>query len=445
MTASRILIESLGTTDALAELFSDRSMVRAMLDVEVALGYAAARSGAIPARAAEAIAAAARAETIDVTALVRGARESGTPVPALVRALTAQVGAVDADSARYVHWGATSQDVSDTALSLLLARSRQEIARDHAALASALRTLSDEHATTLMLGRTLMQPAVPITFGLKVAGWWQAIDRAWRRLDQAWGESLAVQLGGAAGTRAALGAHGADIASALAAELSLEASAPWHTNRDRLGGLVAACGLYTMALGKAARDVTLLMQAEVGEVAEPGGGSSSMPHKRNPAGSAIVLAAATRLPGLVAAFLSGMVQEHERSVGGGHAEWPTIAAAVQATGAATAALATTIASLTVDASRMRHNLDATLGVVYAERAVVQLAPRLGREEAVRLVTLAVAEARDRRRSFAATLRGLPEVSSMLGDLEDLDQADTYLGDADTLRRELLGGLVRSTA
>ena len=225
----------------------------------------------------------------------------------------------------FVHWGTTSQDLSDTALVLCLAAAARILEADHARLARALRRLSETHKATVMLARTLLQPAPPITFGLKAAGWLAAASRGQARLKAAFREACVVQFGGASGTLAALGAAGPDVAKALAAELELPLpDAPWHAHRDRLAHLVGACGVYAGTLGKIARDISLLMQHEVGEASEPGGGSSSMPHKRNPAGCAIVLAAANRLPGLVSAFLSGMVQEHERGLGGWHAESSTI-------------------------------------------------------------------------------------------------------------------------
>jgi 3-carboxy-cis,cis-muconate cycloisomerase len=228
------------------------------------------------------------------------------------------------------------------------------------------------------------------------------------------------------------------VAAHLARQLGLTPVPPWHTDRDRLGALLAGCGLYTAALGKIARDIALLMQAEIGEVHEPGGGSSTMPQKRNPAGCAVVLAAATRLPGLVSAFLTGMVQEHERSVGGLHAEWPTVAGAIQSTGAAAASLASVLEGLTVDPRRMRQNLAATNGVIYAERAVMLLAPRLGRETAERLVASAVERARESSATFGEALRAQPDVAGESGDLSDLERPEAYLGDADAIRRELLG-------
>ena len=402
------LIDSLATTDALAEVFSDRSILQAMLDFEAALARAEVTAGVIPGRAAEAIAAAARAEQFDAEAIAREARDSGTVSIPLVKALTARVQAADAASARFVHFGATSQDVADSAMVLTLRRAHTILAADHRRLDSTLRELSDRHARTVMLGRTLLQPAPPITFGLKVAGWAGALGRAWSRVEAAMDDAAVLQFGGAAGTLAALGDRGQVVSSALARELGLGApDAPWHTHRDRLAALVTAVGIYTASLGKIARDITLLMQDEVGEAAEPGGGSSTMPHKRNPAACARVLAAATRLPGLVAAFLTGMVQEHERAVGGWHAEWPTIAAAVQTTGSALEAMAGLAGDLTVDADRMRANIERTNGAIFAERAMMLLTPALGKEPATRLVTERWRRAARQGRASARPWRARP--------------------------------------
>jgi 3-carboxy-cis,cis-muconate cycloisomerase len=356
-----------------------------------------------------------------------------------VAALRAQVQAADADSASFVHWGATSQDVTDCALVLLLQRAHALLGRDHQRIAAALVALSNAHADTVMLGRTLLQPATPITFGLKAAGWHAAAVRAWSRLSSAWQAALVLQFGGAAGTRAAAGTHAAALTAALAAGLQLRPAPPWHTDRDRLGALVAGLGLYTAALGKIARDIALLMQAEVGEAAEPGGGSSAMPHKRNPSGCALALAAAIRMPGLVAAFLTGMIQEHERALGGVQAEWPTVAASVQTAGAATAAMASVLEGLTVDPARMRANLEAARGVVFAERAVVLLTPTLGRDKAHALVTAALEDSRASGRRFGEALGAVPAAAAALGadGLRDLERPEAYLGEADTLRAQLL--------
>ncbi len=435
------LIDCLSTTPPLADVFSDAAVVGAMLDFEVALARAAARAGAIPAAAAAAIEAAAVVDRFDPGALARDARESATPAIPFVKALTDVVRADDPDSAQYVHWGATSQDVTDTAIVLLLKQARGIVTADHARVDRALRSLSDAHAATVMLGRTLLQPAAVITFGLKVAGWWAALDRSWRRLSAAWDDVLVVQLGGAAGTRAALGDGASRVVSDVAQSLGLAVAAPWHTDRDRLGAFVAALGLYTAAVGKAAQDVVLLMQAEVAEVAEPGGGSSTMPQKRNPSGCAVARAAAVRLPHLVGAFLAGAAQEHERAVGGIQAEWPTIASAVQACGSAAEAFARVAEGLHVDTVRMRMNVDATRGLVFAEQAVTIIGARLGRDAAKVLVNQAVQRCRESALSFPDVVRGLPEVARALTpeELGAIDRVERALGDAEALRRELLGG------
>jgi 3-carboxy-cis,cis-muconate cycloisomerase len=276
----------------------------------------------------------------------------------LVAALRARVASVDADAAAFVHWGVTSQDVSDTALVMLLKRTVPIVGGTQARLEQRLRAISHEHAGTVMTGRTLLQPAAPITFGLKIATWYAGIHRSWRQLQDAIEAAALVQCAGPVGTLAALGDKGIAVRRALAEALALHDGPPWHTERGRLAVVACGCGILTGALGKMARDVSLLMQYEVGEASEPGGGSSSMPHKRNPAGCARALAAAVRSPGLVAAYLTGMVQEHERAVGGWQAEWPTLAALMQTAGAASAAMADVAEGLTVDRDRMRRNMNA---------------------------------------------------------------------------------------
>ncbi len=435
------LVDCLATTPPLAEVFADRSVIEAMLRFENALARAEANLGVIPAPAADVIAAAAASpDDFDAAQIATAATASGTIAIGVVERLTTLVRERDAQSAGYVHWGATSQDATDTAMVLLLARVRTILQADHERLLAALRSLSDRHAATVMTGRTLLQPSTPVTFGLKVAGWHAACARGWRRVGTAFDEALVLQFGGASGTLAALGDRGPDVASALGRELELPVpAAPWHAHRDRLAALMGALGVYTASLGKVATDVMLLMQAEVGEAAESGGGSSSMPQKRNPAGCAVALAAATRVPGLVAAFLSGMLQQHERGVGGGHAEMPTIAALVQATGAALSAVARVAEELQIDPARVRANIDATRGTMLSERAVVLLAPLLGREAAQTLVAGAAADAVAQgstlREALAAT-RPLTDRRPPV-DLTSLDDPDAYLGAAEHFRTQLL--------
>ena len=355
---SSYLVDGLGTTDRLAAVFSDESVLQVMLDVESALAKVQAGLGIIPQTAATAIAAAALADHFDAASLVRDGRASATPIVPLVAALRERVASMDAGSASFVHLGVTSQDISDTTLVLLLKRAVPIIAGTQTRLARTLRAMSDEHAGTVMTGRTLLQPATPITFGLKVATWHAGIHRSWRQLEEAIDAAALVQCAGPAGTLSAFGDKGVAVRRALADALALHDGPPWHTERGRLAVVACGCGILTAALGKMARDVSLLMQYEVGEAAEPGGGSSSMPHKRNPAGCATTLAGAVRTPGLVAAYLTGLVQEHERAVGGWQAEWPTLAALMQTTGAASEAMAGVAEGLTVDRERMRQNMNA---------------------------------------------------------------------------------------
>jgi 3-carboxy-cis,cis-muconate cycloisomerase len=433
------LVDALVTTEALTEVFDDASVLQAVLEVEAALARAQAALGMVPAEAAVAIGRAV-ASDFDAGALAREARTSATLVIPLVAALRARVAAIDPAAAAYVHWGTTSQDIADTAMSRLIDRAGAVLGRDQAGLAARLRALSDQHADSVMLGRTLLQPALPITFGLKAAGWYASLCRSWTRLDDARRDAARLQFGGAAGTLAAFGDRGPQIAGVLARELGLPpADAPWHTARDRTAALVSACAIYGGVLGKIARDVSLLTQFEVGEACEAGGGSSAMPHKRNPSGCVRALAAAARLPGLAATTLAGLVQEHERAAGAWQAEWPALVDALQATGAALEAVCTVMAGLVVDPARMRANLDATRGVVFAERVMMAASRTLGRARAQTLLDGALVRARTDARTLADVVRSTPELAAALPAdvLRSLDDPRAYLGVAETLRRRLL--------
>lgn len=438
------LIDSLASTEPLAELFSDNSILRAMLDFEVALARVEAGLGIIPRAAAETIASSADPGRFDTAELSRKALRAGTPSIPFVKMLWQIVAATDEKAAGLVHWGATSQDVSDTALVILLKRAQPLIEADLARIEQALRTFSEKHRNTVMLGRTLLQGAPPITLGLKAAGWLAAIRRGRERLSRAFAEALVIQFGGAVGTLAALGEQGVNVAQELAVELGLGfPDAPWHTHRDRLAALVCASAIVTGSLGKVARDISLMMQNEVGEAAEPQskdrGGSSTMPHKRNPIGCAVTLAAASQMPGLVASYLSAMLQEHERAVGGSQSEWPTVVAVMQSTAVAAASVAEISEGLTVDRDRMRQNLNATHGAVYAEKARILLATRLGRDQADRLVEQAAKRALIENRQLAEVLGEMPEAARCLDKiaLEHLSVAEDYLGSAESFRERLL--------
>jgi 3-carboxy-cis,cis-muconate cycloisomerase len=438
------LIESLATTEPLAELFSDISILQAMLDFESALARAEARVGVIPKSAADYITAAAQANEFDIEALSRNIFRAGTPGIPVVKALTEKVRAKDAEAAGWVHWGATSQDIADTALVLLLERAQTIVTGDLRRLERALTTLSQQHKATVMLGRTLMQAAPPVTFGLKVAGWLGAVSRGRKRLESSFEEALVLQFGGASGTLASLAEKGTAVARALAEELGLSyPEAPWHAHRDRLANLVCCCGVLTGSLGKIARDISLLMQSEVAEVAEPAGegrgGSSTMPHKRNPIACALTLAAAHRVPGLVASFLSAMTQEHERGVGGWQSEWPTVASIIQSTGSAASSLAEVTEGLSVDPTRMRQNIASTKGLIFAERVMMLLAAQLGRDVAHKLLEETIQKSVAQNRDLSALLAELPEVSSRLNHsvLDQLEIPEQYLGSAEEFRQVLL--------
>jgi len=377
------------TTSAHAP-FSPLGRLQALLDVEVALAEALADAGVVPAASAAPIRRAARAGRYDLAALAAEAAEAGNPVIPLVRHLTRLVAAEDATAAGHVHWGATSQDVMDTALVLQLRRELGAIVATLERAADAAARLADRHAATPMAGRTWLQQATPTTFGAKAAVWMQGLDRARIRLEAALDGARDIQFGGATGTLSALGDAGPTVARALAARLGLRVpDVAWHTERSRVADVACALGLTCGTLGKIARDVALLSQTEVAEVAEPSapgrGGSSSMPHKRNPVASARALAAAVRAPGLVATMLAAMPQEHERALGGWQAEWETVPALVAIAAESAAAMADTLAELHVDEARMRANLDAAGGMARAEGLVMALAPHLGRAEAARVV------------------------------------------------------------
>jgi 3-carboxy-cis,cis-muconate cycloisomerase len=338
----------------------DRDWLQAMLDTEAALARALARAGLADAGAGAAVTAAARADRFDVAEIGRQAALTGNPVPALVRALS---DSLPAGAREAVHRGATSQDIIDTALMLLARRAIEVIDADLAAAAEQAAELAQEHADTVMAGRTLLQQAVPVTFGLVAAGWLTAIDAARHELSHVRTTRLAIQFGGAAGTLASLGAAGIEVSGLLAEELGLpEPALPWHTDRLRILQLAGALAGVCVALGKIARDVTLLAQTEVAEVAEGGspgqGGSSAMPHKRNPVISVVILGCTRQAPGLLASLATAAEHELQRAAGAWHAEWQPITALLRLTGSAASWSVPLLSGLRVDTGRMRANLDA---------------------------------------------------------------------------------------
>ncbi len=386
----------------------DTAWLGAMLDTEAALARALERAGLAVAGAGAAVTAAARSVRIDTDDLGARAAATGNPVPALVRMLTAAVPDDPAGAAQAVHRGATSQDIIDTAMMLLTARTLDRALADLADAADAAARLARAHAGTVMTGRTLLQQAVPVTFGLVAAGWLTGLDEARAGLRRVRTDRLAVQFGGAAGTLSALGAAGPAVVSLLADEIGLPAPVlPWHTNRLRILDIAAALTAACAAAGKIARDVTLLAQSEVAEVSEdPGsegsgsagsgsadrGGSSAMPHKRNPVAAIAVLGCARRAPGLLATLAAAAEQEHQRAAGAWHAEWETLADLLRLTGSAAAWTAELLAGLRADPVRMRANLDAAGGLPLAENVTTLLAPALGRIAAHDLMAAAARRA-----------------------------------------------------
>jgi 3-carboxy-cis,cis-muconate cycloisomerase len=408
-----------------------------MLDAERALALAGARAGVVPGAAAAAVAKVCAAGDLDPDDLGRRALAAGNPVVPLVADLTEQVAAAAGPAAaRWVHHGATSQDILDTAASLVAFRALGPVLDDLAGAARAAAGLADRHRATVMAGRTLGQQALPVTFGLKAAGWLVALEEAAAGLHRVRTERLAAQLGGAAGTLAALGPAGVEVAAAYAGELGLaEAALAWHTNRARVGELAGALGVAAGVLGKLALDVTLLAQTEVGEVAEPAGGgrggSSTLPHKRNPVGAVLVRAATVRVPGLVATLLAAMAQEQERATGSWHAEWEPQAELLRLVGGAAARTRELLDGLEVRPERMRANLDATGGLPLAERVAGALAGPLGRAGAQELVQRLAGEAADRGRPLRRVLLADPVVRQHLdaAAVDRLLDPAGYLGSA----------------
>ena len=408
---------------------SERAWLEAMLASERALARAEARVGVIPAEAAEAIAAACGPERFDVAQLAEEGRRVANPVEPLVRALVAEAG----EAGRWVHWGATSQDVLDTA-SMLVARGALDVILEELdGVADGCAALAEAHRTTPMAARTVLQQAVPTTFGLVAAGWLTSILDVRARLEAVRDQRLAAQLGGAGGTLAALGADGLAVARAFAEEVGLpEAPLPWHALRVRVAELGAALDVAAGALAKVALDVTLLAQTEVGEVAErQGGGSSAMPQKRNPVGAVLTSACARTAHGHASVLVSGLPQEHQRAAGAGPAEWLALSGALAFTGGAAASLRETVAGLEVRPERMTENLARDGGLLLAERLAYLLAPALGRPEAQRLVGEAAARCAASGRSLAAELADDEAVTAHVGagELEQAADPAGYLGSA----------------
>jgi 3-carboxy-cis,cis-muconate cycloisomerase len=382
----------LSTPDAI-DCFNTQSLVQGMLDFEAALAHAQAEVGLIPSGAAAAIAAHCKVSLFDCNRIVATSSHTGALAIPMVSQLRSLVATVDKDAARYVHFGATSQDAIDTAVMLASKRALAMIDAEIGRIVFALASFARAHRTTPVLARTLMQAAQITSFGAKCANWLAPITRSRWALRELKTNALRVQLGGAVGTRAMLGEKGEEVARQMAIRLGLtHAPAPWHTQRDRTMRIASELTILCGSLGKFARDVSLMMQSEVaelGETVEEGrGGSSAMPHKRNPVGAMVAIAASIRSPHRLAAMTSAMTQEHERGLGNWQAElaeWSELFVSVHG---AAHALADMCAMLTVDADRMRRNIDAQRGLVFTEAASQLLANDLGKSQADAIVQIA---------------------------------------------------------
>jgi len=417
------------------EAVSGRSWLRAMLDAEAALASAEAQVGLIPHKAAATIASCCEATRFDPKELGRAA---GNPVPPLVKALTGAVSEVSEEAARYVHKGATSQDIVDSAAMLVARRALDLILAELEGISHACARLAEEHRENIMAGRTLLQQALPTTFGLKAAGWLVSVLEGRRKLLVVAERGLAAQLGGAAGTLASLGESGVSVLGEFARELDLaEPAVPWHTSRTRIAEIGGALSLLAGVLGKIALDVILMAQTEVGEVAEPAGegrgGSSTLPHKRNPILSVTAAANTRRVQALAQTLYQTMIGEHERAAGAWHAEWEALSEALALTGGAAAAVREVTEGLEVYPEKMRQNLDETGGMLMAENVATVVSHRLGRMEAHELVKKAAMRAADGGKSFREELLAEPVLREQLS-AEEIDAVldpAGYLGSAGT--------------
>jgi 3-carboxy-cis,cis-muconate cycloisomerase len=425
----------------------DLTALQNMLDFEAALARAEAAIGIIPQGAVGPITKACKAESFDLIALADAATRSGNLAIPLVKALTANVAKADAEAARYVHWGATSQDVIDTGAMLGLRAGIDVLLADIERAIAGFAALARRHRDTAVVARTWLQHALPMPFGLKLAEYAAALHRSRARLKRLRAEGLALQFGGAAGTLAALGDKGWQVAERLAEELKLSLpDAPWHTHRDRMAEAASVFAILAGTCGKIARDVSLMMQTDVGEAFEPSGegrgGSSTMPHKRNPVAAASALAAATMAPNLAATIFAAQVQDHERSAGPWHAEWPTLPTLLLVTSGGIAAIVDIAEGLEVDAARMRANLDATDGLIMAEAVAMRLAEKIGKGDAHHLVEAASKTAVKGKKHLRDVLTADAKLTAQLGadEIAELFEPMAYQGASQALIDRLLASL-----
>jgi 3-carboxy-cis,cis-muconate cycloisomerase len=446
-TALSPLLAPMFSSAAMRTVCDDATFLQLMLDFEAALARAEAASGVIPSTAASSITNACSVDLFDLATLSDAATHSGNLAIPFVKVLTAGVARIDTEAARYVHWGATSQDVLDTATMLMLRGGIDTLLADIERAIRGFSELALQHRTTAFVARTWLQHALPMPFGLKLAEYAAALARSRRRLRRLREGALALQFGGAAGTLAALGNSGLAVAERLALELDLPLpEAPWHTHRDRIAEAASVFAIISGTCGKIARDISLLMQTDVAEAFEPSGagrgGSSTMPHKRNPVAAASILAAATMAPNLAATIFAAQVQEHERSAGPWHAEWPTLPTLMLVTSGAVAAVVDLAEGLEVDVARMRTNLDATSGLIMAEAVSMALAEKIGKSDAHHLIEGASKKAIAERKHLRDVLAGDKNVTAHLdaAALARLFDPMAYQGASQALIDRLLASL-----
>jgi 3-carboxy-cis,cis-muconate cycloisomerase len=432
---------------AMRVVCDDMTCLQYMLDFEAALARAEATVGIIPSGAAAAITNACKASAFDVAALADAATKSGNLAIPLVKALTAEVAKAEAEAARYVHWGATSQDVIDTAAVLTLRAGIDALLADLERAIAGFARLAQKHRDTAVVARTWLQHALPMPFGLKLAEYAAALNRSRLRLRRLHNEALALQFGGAVGTLAALGDKGWQVAEKLAEALQLGLpDAPWHSHRDRFAEAASVLAILAGTCGKIARDVQLMMQTDVAEAFEPSGegrgGSSTMPHKRNPVAAATALAAATMAPNLAATIFAAQVGDHERSAGPWHAEWPTLPALLLVSSGALASILDIAEGLEVDVTRMRANLDATGGLIMAEAVAMALAEKIGKQEAHHLVEAASKKAVAEKKALRDVLAKDQKIIAHLGAerIKKLLEPMAYQGVSQALIDRLLASL-----
>jgi 3-carboxy-cis,cis-muconate cycloisomerase len=441
------LLAPMLSSAAMRAVCDDVACLQNMLDFEAALARAEAATGVIPASAVGPIEKDCKASSFDLGDLAEAATRSGNLAIPLVKALTAAVARADAGAARYVHWGATSQDVIDTATMLTLRAAIDAQLADLDRAIAGFAALARQHRDTAVVARTWLQHALPMPFGLKLAEYAAALHRSRFRLQRLRSEGLALQFGGAAGTLAALGDKGLLVAERLAQELKLPLpEAPWHSHRDRIAEAASVFAIVSGTCGKIARDMQLMMQTDVAEAFEPSGqgrgGSSTMPHKRNPVAAATALAAATMAPHLAATIFAAQVQDHERSAGPWHAEWPVLPSLLLVTSGALAAIVDIAEGMEVDAARMRANLDASHGLIMAEAVTFALAEKIGKSEAHHLVEAASKRAVAEKNHLRDVLTKDREITAHLSAdrLTELFEPMAYQGASQALIERLLASL-----